>query len=147
MLLKLSAATAVAAGRSSTTPTAAMGSGPKAPELAGLWLSRYRYFSTGRDEELEGAHRVRLHAEGDRLRGRSEPDDTGTVELDLRADGLLVTGSWTERTATDGYYRGAVYHGILQLVLDPTGRTMTGRWLGPDKAFAIGTGSWELTRA
>jgi hypothetical protein len=147
LLLKLSAATAVAAGRSSTTPVAAMGTGPKLSELAGLWRSSYRYFSTGRAEEFEGSHQVRLRSEGDRLTGRSEPNGTGTIELDLRTDGLLVTGSWTERTATDGYYRGAVYHGIMQLVLDPAGRSMTGRWLGPDKEFAINSGDWMLTRA
>ncbi len=60
---------------------------------------------------------------------------------------MLLTGSWTDRTRTDGHYRGAVYHGILQLVVDPTGRSMTGRWLGPDKQFVINSGHWSLTRA
>jgi hypothetical protein len=59
---------------------------------------------------------------------------------------MLVTGSWTD-TCPSGYYRGAVYHGILQLVLDPTGRTMSGQWLGPDKHFAINAGPWTLTRS
>ena len=79
--------------------------------------------------------------------GRSEPTAAGSVELDLRADGLLVTGSWTEHTAPDGYYRGAVHHGVLQLAVDPGGREMAGRWLGPDKHLAINSGTWTLTRA
>jgi hypothetical protein len=146
LLLKLSTAAAVAAGRSSSPPPSAIGVGPSLTELEGAWESSYTYFSSGRNQQLEGRHRVRLRADGTRLLGRSEPTETGTVELDLRTDGLLVTGSWTEHTSPDGYYRGAVYHGVLQLVLDPTGRSMAGRWLGPDKDFAIDSGTWTLTR-
>ncbi len=147
LLLKLSTATAVAAGRWTAPQQARLGNGPSLAELGGAWNSRYTYFSTGRNAEYEGVHKIQLRVEHDRLTGRSEPTPTGTVELDLTTDGLLVTGSWTERTAVDGYYRGAVYHGILQLMLDPTGRSMSGQWLGPDKHFVINSGSWVLTRA
>jgi hypothetical protein len=122
------------------------GNGPDLAELTGDWASRYTYFSTGRDAEFEGLHDIRLRAEGGRLVGRSEATPTGCIELDLHPEGLLVTGSWTERTAPGGYYRGAVYHGIVQLVVDPVGRSMVGRWLGPDKHFAINSGRWLLTR-
>jgi len=146
MMLKLSTAAAIAAGRPAGRPAAVVGNGPDPAELAGDWISRYTYFSTGRNAEFEGLHDIRLRAEGGRLIGRSEATPTGSIELDLRADGLLVTGSWTERTAPSGYYRGAVYHGIVQLVVDPVGRSMVGRWLGPDKHFAINSGRWLLTR-
>ena len=101
----------------------------------------------GPGAEFEGTHRVVLRLENGRLMGSSDPTSTGTLELELVTDGLLVTGNWTERTAPDGYYRGAVYHGIVQFVLDPTGRSMIGRWLGPDRHFAIDSGHWELHRA
>jgi hypothetical protein len=146
MMLKLSTAAAVAAGQPAGRPAAVLGNRPDLAELAGDWTSRYTYFSSGRDAEFEGVHSITLRAGGRRLTGRSEQTTTGCVELDLRADGLLVTGSWTERTAPSGYYRGAVYHGILQLVVDPVGRSMVGRWLGPDKHFAINSGRWLLTR-
>lgn len=129
------------------TDAARLGTGPSLAELVGAWDSRYTYVSSGRDAEFEGMHRIRLRVEHDRLTGRSEPTSPGTVELDLSLDGLLVTGSWTERTAVDGYHRGAVYHDILQLMLDLTGRSMSGQWLGPDKNFMINSGSWVLTRA
>jgi hypothetical protein len=145
LLLKLSTAAATAAGRSPGRPGSAA-TGPDLADLAGDWTSRYTYLSSGRGAEFEGVHGIRLRADGDRLVGRSEPAATGTVELDLRADGLLVTGSWTERTAPSGYYRGAVYHGILQLVVDDAGRSMAGRWLGPDKHSTINSGGWTLTR-
>lgn len=144
-LLKLGAATAVAAGPAGP-PAAATGDGSDPGALAGDWTSRYTYFSTGRDAEFEGRHTIRLRVDGDRLVGRSEPTAIGTVELDLRADGLLVTGSWTERTTPEGYYEGAVYHGVVQLVLDPAGRSMAGRWLGPDRHLTVTTGSWTLVR-
>jgi hypothetical protein len=147
LLLKLSTAAAVAAGRSSSTPLSALGRGPAPTELAGPWDSRYTYVSTGRGQEFDGTHRIVLRAERGRLVGTSDPTSKGTLELDLAADGLLVTGNWTERTAPEGYYRGAVYHGIVQFVLDPTGRSMIGRWLGPDRHFAIDSGRWELRRA
>ncbi len=147
LLLKLSTAAAIAAGRSSSHPPNALGRGPAPAELAGPWQSRYTYVSTGRAAEFEGEHRVLLRIENGRLVGRSDPTSTGTLELELATDGLLVTGNWTERTSPDGYYRGAVYHGIVQFVLDPTGRSMIGRWLGPDRHFAIDSGRWELHRA
>jgi hypothetical protein len=57
----------------------------------------------------------------------------------------VVTGTWSERTSPNGYYRGATYHGSLQLVADPMGRSMTGKWLGFGKRFKVNTGEWELT--
>ena len=116
-------------------------------KLDGMWISRYSFFSTGRDTELEGVHRIHLRTDAGRLTGCSDPTPTGVLELDLTVDGPIVTGTWTDRTAADGYYRGAAYHGVLQLVLDPTGRSMTGRWRGPDNRFAINSGVWTLTRA
>jgi hypothetical protein len=141
LLLKTSSATALAAGRAESAD------GPSPSELVGTWDSRYTYPSSGRGGEQEAAHRFRLRVRGSRLVGRSEPTAAGSVELDLRADGLLVTGSWTEHTAPDGYYRGAVYHGVVQFAVAPGGRAMEGRWLGPDKDLVIATGTWTLTRA
>ncbi len=112
-----------------------------------MWNSEYSYFSTGRSTELHMRHQIALAVQRGRLVGTSVPTPTGTIDLDLGVDGLLVTGTWEERTAADGYYRGAIYRGVLQLMLDPTGRTMTGRWLGPDKAFTVDSGRWTLTRA
>ena len=148
LLLKLSTAASVAAGRSggSEADGAPLGRGPSTQELTGWWISQYRFHSTGRQKEFTGEHRVELRSEEGRLSGRSEPTPTGSLELELCPDGLLVTGTWTERTAASGYYGGAVYHGILQLVLDPTGRFMDGRWLGPDRNFTIDSGPWTLRR-
>ena len=48
--------------------------------------------------------------------------------------------------APSGYYKGATCHGTIQLVVDPMGRTMTGKWLGFSKDFKVNRGSWMLSR-
>jgi len=148
LLLKLSAAAAVAASETAPEGTRpVLGAAPSPTELAGLWTSTYGFHSTGRNAEFSHTHQIGLRAERGKLIGRSLATETGTVELELAVDGLLVSGTWTEYTSPAGYYLGAVYHGILQLVLDPTGRSLAGRWLGPDKQFAINSGPWTLTRS
>jgi hypothetical protein len=67
------------------------------------------------------------------------------LKLDLSVEGSVATGTWTERTSPTGYYKGAVYHGALQLVVDPMGRRMQGRWLGFGRDFQVNTGDWALT--
>ncbi|CQR63995.1 Conserved Hypothetical Protein [Streptomyces leeuwenhoekii] len=59
-------------------------------------------------------------------------------------EGNTVTGTWTEQTAPDGYYRGARYFGALQMLVEPTGRRMAGKWVGFGKEFDVNTGPWEL---
>lgn len=63
---------------------------------------------------------------------------------DLELDGHVATGTWTEQTATEGHHRGARYHGAIQLLVEPTGRRMTGKWVGFGKEFDVNTGAWEL---
>ena len=115
---------------------------------SGVWLSRYEYFSSGRDTAFTGLHYVVLLQHGNRLTARSLPNASSNpnspLTMDLEIDGHVATGTWTEQTATDGYYRGARYHGAIQLLVEPTGRRMTGKWVGFGKEFDVNTGPWEL---
>jgi hypothetical protein len=140
LLLKLStaAALAAAAGRSSPTRSPAARS-VGAHALAGTWTSTYRYRSTSRDAELDGSHTIILRADDGQLVGHSAPQPSGSeLDVALSVDGNLATGTWTERTSPTGHYRAATYHGILQLVIDPTASSMTGRWLGVSKRYIEG---------
>ncbi|MFI9229302.1 helix-turn-helix domain-containing protein [Streptomyces rimosus] len=114
----------------------------------GVWLSRYEYYSSGRDRTLTAAHYVVLLQNGNRLTGQSLPGASSNpgspLSLDLTVDGNVVTGTWVEQTATDGYYAGARYHGAVQLLAEPTGRRMAGKWVGFGKDFDVNTGPWEL---
>lgn len=112
---------------------------------SGVWLSRYEYYSSGRDNTYTGRHYVVLLQHGDRLTVRSLPGSAGSsLTMDLSIDGNVVTGTWVEQTKPDGYYRGARYHGAIQMLAEPTGRRIVGKWVGFGKEMDINTGPWEL---
>ncbi|MGD9528776.1 helix-turn-helix transcriptional regulator [Pseudonocardia sp.] len=144
LLLKLGTAASLAATSSTTNPwpTSTVGA---LDALEGRWTSVYGYHSTSRTLDLEGMHEIVLRAERGRLRGRSDPHPDGSeLDLVLSIDGNLATGRWTERTSPHGHYRAATYHGVVQFVVEPTGRSMDGRWLGVSKRFTIKSGRWTL---
>ncbi|MGH3981659.1 MAG: hypothetical protein ACRDST_02935 [Pseudonocardiaceae bacterium] len=148
LLLKVSAAFSLAAtlpllgdAAAETQPVATAGSG-----LAGIWHSRYVYPSSGRGSEFVGEHYLVLRDHENRLVGQSVPHSTGSrLRVELVFTSPLATGTWREETSAEGYYRGAVYHGALQLTSDAAGRRMSGMWAGFGKDFTINTGIWELT--
>ncbi|WP_329279879.1 helix-turn-helix domain-containing protein [Streptomyces sp. NBC_00691] len=121
---------------------------PDGMNYSGIWLSRYEFFSSSRDETFEARHYVVLLQHGTRLTGQSLPGASSNPDspltLDLTIDRSVVTGSWTEQTAADGYYQGARYHGAIQMLVEPTGRRMAGKWVGFGKDFDVNTGPWEL---
>lgn len=115
--------------------------------FSGIWHSRYRYYSSGRQSELTGEHHVVINQRDNQLTGQSLPNSLNSLlTLDLAISESIVTGTWIERTSPTGYYKGAVYRGAIQLFIDPTGSRMAGRWLGFDKESNINTSKWELTR-
>ena len=115
---------------------------------SGVWLSRYEYFSSGRDQTFTGLHYVVLLQHGNKLTVRSLPNGSlnpdSPLTMDLTVDGNVVTGTWVEETARDGYYAGARYHGAIQMLIEPTGRRMVGKWIGFGKEFDVNTGPWTL---
>jgi len=131
----------------------ATGSGPWMPvadpkaqpgPLTGIWLSSYEYESTGRGSTFTSQHYVAIVQHGTRLQVRSTPGSRSRLMMDLTANGQVLTGTWTEETNPAGYYQGAVYHGAIQLLLQPTGRKMTGKWVGFGRDFDLNTGPWSL---
>ncbi|MER5729783.1 XRE family transcriptional regulator [Streptomyces sp. NPDC002138] len=119
-----------------------------AETFSGVWLSRYEFYSSSRAETYEGKHYVVIVQHGNRLTAQSLPGASSNPDspltLDLTVDRNVVTGSWVEQTASDGYYNGARYHGAIQLLVEPTGRRMAGKWVGFGKDFDVNTGPWEL---
>ncbi|MEU8955677.1 XRE family transcriptional regulator [Streptomyces sp. NPDC048518] len=116
---------------------------------SGVWLSTYEFVSSGRNNEVfAGKHFVVLLQHGNRLTARSLPNASlnpdSPLTLDLQIEGSAITGTWTEQTAADGYYRGARYFGALQMLVDPTGRRMSGKWLGFGRDYEVNSGPWEL---
>jgi transcriptional regulator with XRE-family HTH domain len=122
-----------------------------APNLAarggysGVWKSRYEYYSSSRGATFASLHYVVLLHRGDRITVRSlDGSADSQVTMDLTLDGNVVTGSWVEDTDPTGHYRGARYHGALQLLAEPTGRRMVGKWVGFGKEGDVNTGPWTL---
>ena len=112
--------------------------------LTGIWLSSYDYESTGRGATFTSHHYVAVVQHGTRLQVRSTPGSRSRLLMDLTANGQVLTGTWTEETSPAGDDKGAVYHGAIQLLLEPTGRKMTGKWVGFGRDFDLNTGPWTL---
>lgn len=118
---------------------------PSAGTYSGIWLSRYEFFSSGRDQTFTSSHYVVLLQHGDRLTVRSLPKSAAsTLELDLTIDGHIATGTWSEVTAPNGYYKGARYFGAIQLLSELTATRLAGKWVGFGKNFDVNVGPWEL---
>lgn len=129
------------------TPSTSPGDVARQPQgnHSGIWLSRYEYFSSSREGAFVGQHHVVLLQHDDRLTARSIPGSSDSpLTMDLTVDGNVVTGTWIEQTASDGYYRGARYHGAIQMLVEPTGRRMVGKWVGFGKDMEVNTGPWAL---
>jgi hypothetical protein len=116
-------------------------------DFSGIWHSRYVYASTGRGgKTFTGEHYLVVRQQDARLIGQSLRHSTGSrLKLELAVENAVATGTWREQTSPTGYYKGTVYHGTLQLVMDPAGRRMNGMWLGFGRDFTINSGQWELT--
>jgi hypothetical protein len=113
--------------------------------LTGIWLSTYTYPSSGRGDDFTSRHYMSAWHRGGTLTLRSLPASASQLYIDMDLNGQVATGKWTERTQTGGYYRGAVYHGALQFLVDPTGHRMEGEWVGFGRDLKINHGPWSLT--
>jgi len=114
-------------------------------EHTGIWLSIYDYYSSSRDATFSSKHHVMILHRGTRLIVHSLPACASRVSMELSANGQVVTGSWAEQTSKDGYYAGAPYYGAIQMLLDPTGRRMAGKWVGFGRDMTVNTDAWSLT--
>lgn len=128
---------------------------PMAGEHSGVWLSVYEYYSSGRNGTFEGRHHVVLLHYGTRLTvnslsaNQADPESTApgsVLTMALNVDRNVVTGTWREDTDPAGYYRGASYYGAIQMLVEPTGQRMVGKWLGFGREFAVNSGPWELRK-
>jgi transcriptional regulator with XRE-family HTH domain len=115
-------------------------------DLSGIWRSEYEYRSSGRDQTFTSAHYVMVLQRGAKLIVRSLPASASRLSMDLSVNGKVATGTWAEQTQADGYYRGAVYTGAIQLLAAEDDRRFTGAWVGFGKEpEEVNTGAWSLT--
>jgi hypothetical protein len=106
----------------SAAPQTAPQTAPRG-NFSGVWLSTYEYVSSGRGSQVfTGRHHVVLLQHGNRLTGRSLPHASSNPGSPLILD-LQVA---------------------IQMLAEPTGRRMAGKWVGFGKEFDVNTGPWEL---
>ena len=122
---------------------------PETPEpggMSGIWRSSYSFTSSGRHAGFTSRHVVLVLQHGARLLVRSLPRQASAVSMNLSVNGRVITGTWAEQTRGDGYYRGALYTGALQMLESEVqpGKAMTGRWVGFGKDGEINDGPWSL---
>ena len=88
---------------------------------------------------------MQLFRKGNNLILETIPDvNKSYVLLRLSLEDNLATGTWEDTTEPDGYYKGATYHGAIQLVVSNDGKRMRGLWIGAGKDLTINTGPWEF---
>jgi transcriptional regulator with XRE-family HTH domain len=125
-------------------PIAATRQAP-AGDYSGIWLSRYEYVSSSRSQAFSGLHYVVLTQEGAIASVRSLPNSaSSTMGMDLTVDGSVLTGTWVEDTDKTGYYKGKRYVGAIQMIANPSGSRIAGKWLGYGKDGEINSGPWFL---
>jgi hypothetical protein len=113
-------------------------------DFSGIWRSTYRYTSSSRNGEFENQHLVRMHHNGNQLVIESVPESKSYLILRLSLDGKIATGSWQEETEKDGYYKGTIYHGAIQLTISNDKHKLSGKWVGFGKDMELNVGPWEF---
>jgi hypothetical protein len=114
-------------------------------DFSGAWLSNYSYH----EGEDNSQHIVTFEG-GTEIAGRSLVQPDGS-ELLLRlthdAESNTLTGTWHETTSPAGPYKGRVFHGVLQLILNEVGDKAEGKWLGYNSNVThVNTGNWKLEK-
>lgn len=112
-------------------------------DLGGIWLSEYKYPSQDPQPGIyPGKHYVVFTQVGSVIMGSSVPHSEGSeLKLDLQIhDDDLIIGTWAEKTS-----KGLHYHGSINLIIEPSGTRLQGKWLGFDRRRTINTGPWTFT--
>lgn len=109
-------------------------------DISGTWRSYYEYGGNASE------HIIIFKKEGDVYIGISQPlPDGESVEIRLQADDTAFTGTFQEKTSSAGHYKGAVFHGALQFLLE--GKRLHGQWVGFNSGRTkINNGPWTLQR-
>ncbi|WP_405061949.1 helix-turn-helix domain-containing protein [Kribbella sp. NBC_01505] len=123
---------------------------PIMPTLAGIWESRctYKSSSRGGEDRVDMAYLVAVHA-GDSVTLRSidgSVTDGGSLIMKLELRGRVASGTWEQVTGAKSYYRGAIFHGVIQMQIEASNARMAGAWAGFGRDFDVNTGPWSLRR-
>lgn len=116
-------------------------------KFSGYWRSHYKYPSSSRQGEFEGAHLVKAFQKENKVvfesvKGKNESYFVTRLVIDEQDN--VATGTWQETTETDGYYKGSTYHGAVQFIIKDD-EHLEGKWIGFGRDREINVGPCELT--
>ena len=115
-----------------------------------LWRCTYWYPSNAGTGDEPSEYRMKSYQDGTTWVLESLPNEEGSymlVRLVVADD--IATGNWHETTSPTGEFKGALYSGAGQLMVDPETKAMTGKWAGAGydhelKQMRIYSGDWEI---
>lgn len=111
----------------------------KRRRIGGCWYSIYWHRSV--DGHVKSVRTlIRFRQLRERVVGESAGEN-----LKFRVSGTLeqatfLTATWQNEA------RGSVYKGACQLIAEPEGDALVGRWVGWNKKRQVGSGSWVIVR-
>jgi hypothetical protein len=117
-------------------------------QLSGEWHSYYRYPSSGRGDDFWGQHLLRATQTDKLLKLESGPESHShvIVELEIGDDFQNARGTWSESTDPEGYYKGALYEGTIEIKIADSGERMNGVWHGAGKDGEMHSDIWEFAK-
>jgi len=122
-------------------------------DFSGTWHSIYWYPSNERVGDDPSEYNMTATRTGDDVVLESLPNsEQSYMFVRLHLDENIASGTWHETTSPTGSFKGAMYSGSGQLVINPATGNMEGKWAGAGydhklKTMRIYSGNWEITRA
>lgn len=114
-------------------------------EFSGVWLSSYTFHDVERDKDFKSEHYVRIFQSGDNLVIESLPGkNSAYLILRLHLMGNIATGSWQEETSPEGFFKGSIYNGAIQLIVSDDKKSMKGKWVAFVSSKQVNSNIWEL---
>ena len=107
------------------------------------WISQYVY-SVG-----TSTHSIQFQQVNNLIVGKSLPNSEGSeINMELKLDKNVLTGTWRERTSHKGPYKGEEFYGAVQFILNDHATEAEGKWLGFNKdKTKVNTGEWILKQS
>lgn len=113
--------------------------------LIGIWRSEYTYHNSGRNQDVESIHYVRLYPKDGGLIMETIPEvNHSYMVARFSLDENIATCSWQQTTSPEGDYGGIIYHGAGQLIISDDGKQMSGKWVGFGRNMEVKTGPWKF---
>lgn len=112
------------------------------PNLGGYWYSDYSFVSSRSRQRVHTTQLMLVRQFGPYVVAKCIWSNGAHHHfISGRTQGHVFTGRW--RNVADG----AKHHGVLQLLIDPDGAHLHGKWLGYDARNHIQQADWTFTLA